>query len=136
MIEKLILTRKQWLAMRRHVARRHPQEACGLLAGRNDKVEMTLAVPNASRSPVRFRMEGLAQWRAFQRIEAGGMELLGIYHSHPDGPAQPSPTDVAEAVYPVVHIIWTRQEGSWQSRGFLIEGGETAEVALQVITTE
>jgi proteasome lid subunit RPN8/RPN11 len=136
MIKKLILTCNQWQAMHRHVARRAPLEACGLLGGKNDKVEVTLGVRNADRSPVRFRMEARAQWRAFRWIEDQGLELTGIYHSHPDGPAHPSPTDVAEAMYPVVQIIWWRQERKWLARGFWIEGGRISEVALQVINPE
>jgi len=128
--------------MRRHVARRAPLEACGLLGGKNDQVEITLGVRNADRSPLRFRMEARAQWRAFRQIEDRGLELVGIYHSHPNGPAYPSPTDVAEAMYPVVQVVWWLEEGAkhslskWQARGFWIEGGRVSEVALQVINPE
>lgn len=130
------MTRRHWQAMRRHVVRRAPLEACGLLAGKNDKVEMTLGVRNADRSPLRFRMEARAQWRAFRRIEDLGLELVGIYHSHPNGPQHPSPTDVAEAMYPVVQIIWSLREGEWQARGFWIEGGKFSGVTIQVINPE
>jgi len=136
MDKKLILTRNHWQAMRHHVARLAPLEACGLLAGKNDRVEVKLGVRNADRSPVRFRMEARAQWRAFRRIEDLGLELVGIYHSHPNGPQHPSPTDVAEAMYPVVQVVWSPQAGKWQARGFWIEGGRVSEVALQVINPE
>ena len=54
-------------------------------AGREKRAcgDESLGIPNAERSAVRFRMEPRAQWRAFQRIEAAGLELVGIYHSHP-----------------------------------------------------
>jgi len=131
MAEKLILTRKAWQAMRRHVSRRAPLEACGLLAGKNIRVEFTLGILNADRSPVRFRMEPRAQWRAFQHIEASGLELVGIYHSHPNGPDHPSPTDIAEAMYPVAQIIWVRVDGEWRARCFQIEGGNVTEISLE-----
>jgi proteasome lid subunit RPN8/RPN11 len=131
MAEKLILRRKSWRAMRRHVSRCAPLEACGLLAGKNDRVESTIGIYNAERSPVRFRMEPSAQWRAFQRIEAAGLDLVGIYHSHPNGPDHPSPTDIAEALYPVAQIIWFRVDDRWRARGFQIEGGKVAEITLE-----
>ena len=131
MTEKLILTRSQWQAMRRHVSRRAPLEACGLLAGKNERVEMTIGIPNAERSPVRYRMDAGAQWRAFQRIEAVGLELLGIYHSHPNGPEHPSPIDIAEALYPVVQVLCFRVDGRWRRRGFQIQGGNVIEINLQ-----
>jgi len=119
--------------MRRHVARRAPLEACGLLAGRGTRVELVLGVPNSLHSPVRFRMEPRAQWRAFQRIEAAGLDLIGIYHSHPKGPDHPSPTDIAESLYPVVNIIWYPLAGKWNARGFWIESGNPNEIALKVV---
>ncbi|MFA5873510.1 MAG: M67 family metallopeptidase [Anaerolineales bacterium] len=136
MAEKLILTRNHWQAMRRHVSRRAPLEACGLLAGKNNRVESTLGIRNADRSPVRFRMEPRAQWRAFQRIEAAGLDLIGIYHSHPNGPDHLSPTDIAETMYPVAQIIWVRVDGEWRARGFQIEGGKVAEITFEFIKPE
>jgi len=131
MAERLILTRNHWNAMRSHVSRCAPLEACGLLAGKNDRVESTLGVRNAERSPVRFRMEPRAQWHAFQRMEAAGLDLVGIYHSHPNGPDHPSPTDIAEALYPVAQIIWFRVDGRWRARGFQIQGGKVVEITLE-----
>ena len=132
MVEKLTLSIEFWRAMRRHVSRVAPLEACGLLAGKNGRVEMRLGIPNAERSPIRFRMEPRAQWRAFQRYEAAGLDLLGIYHSHPNGPEAPSPTDAAESLYPVVQVIWFRVDGRWRARGFRIEGGKSAEIHLEL----
>lgn len=119
--------------MRRHVRRRSPLEACGLLAGRNGRVELAIGVPNAAKSPVRFLMEPRAQWKAFNKIEHLGLELLGIYHSHPKGPPQPSATDIEEACYPVVHIIWFPRDESWQAEGFWIEAGQVRKVTLQIL---
>ena len=131
MVKHLILTTTHWQAMRRHVSRRAPLEACGLLAGKNELAECTLGVHNAERSPVRFRMDPLAQWRAFQHIEASGLDLIGIYHSHPNGPDRPSPMDIAENMYPVAQIIWFRKDGKWGARGFWIESGTAVEIILE-----
>jgi proteasome lid subunit RPN8/RPN11 len=136
MVEELVLRKETWQAMHRHVSRKSPLEACGLLAGKNNQVMWTLGIWNAERSPVRFRMEGRAQWRAFQRIEAAGLELMGIYHSHPDGPDQPSQNDIEEAMYPVAQIIWFRVDGRWRGRGFQIEGGKVTEIRLQLSDPE
>jgi proteasome lid subunit RPN8/RPN11 len=136
MVEKLIVRREDRQKMRHHVCRRAPLEACGLLAGKNGRVELTLGIRNAENSLVRFRMEPRAQWRAFQHFEAAGLELIGIYHSHPNGPGRPSPTDIAKALYPVAQIIWFRAEGRWQVRGFRIEGGQAVEIDLEFSESE
>ncbi len=124
--------------MRSHVDACRPEEACGLLAGTGEVVHEVLQITNQNHSPTSFRMDPVEQIRAFDWIEAHGLDLIGIYHSHPAGPESgaggspgPSPTDIAEAAYPVIHVIWSRPQGVWQARGFLIEDGRALEVELE-----
>ena len=119
--------------MRRHVTEQAPLEACGLLAGKNDSVEAVLRVRNAAQSPVKFRMDPQEQYNAFMRIEAEGLDLIGIYHSHPAGPETASPTDIAEAAYDVAHLIWFHAGETWDARGFWIEGKTVTELTLQIL---
>jgi proteasome lid subunit RPN8/RPN11 len=125
--------------MRLHVESCLPFEGCGLLAGTGDLVHDALPIANQLQSTTRFRMQPSEQLRAFNAIEDAGMELVGIFHSHPTGPRwdqpsadMPSATDIAEAAYPVVHVIWSQAQGGWQARGFRIEAGKALEVPLQV----
>jgi proteasome lid subunit RPN8/RPN11 len=133
---QLKIKREHWNVMRAHVQENAPLEACGLLAGKNDSVEAVLPITNQVRSPVRFRMDPAEQLRAFNWMEAKGLDLLGIFHSHPAGPAIASPADLAEAAYPVVHLIWSRSTDDWQARGFWFENGRAAEVNLEIIEAE
>ena len=119
-------------AMRRHVNFEAPLEACGLLGGREGVARVAYPVKNAAASPVRFQMDPKAQLRAMEEIESEGLEVVAIFHSHPKGPSMPSPTDIREAMYPVVHVIWSRVGRKWQARGFWIENGHVAEVPLNV----
>jgi proteasome lid subunit RPN8/RPN11 len=115
-----------------HILRNLPLEACGLLAGNNDRVEQVLLVRNQAQSTVRFVMDPYEQLQAFDWIESHGLDLLGIFHSHPAGPETASVTDIAEAAYEVVHVIWARSGEEWRARGFWIQDGRAAEVALQI----
>ena len=128
----LTLKRAHIFTMQRHITKEAPLESCGMLAGKAGLVEIVLPVKNAAESKVRFLMEPRAQLRAMQQIEAEGLELLAIFHSHPKGPSIPSPTDIQEAAYPVVNIIWSKAGRRWQARGFWIEAGKVDEVALMV----
>lgn len=134
MIKALKLKPEHMKAMHRHVSAQAPLEACGLLAGRHSSVEKVLRVRNAEQSPVRFRMDAQEQYNAFQWIDAQGLDLVGIFHSHPSGPETASATDIAEAAYEVVHVIWSRTGRSWKARGFWIEKGQPIEVELHVVT--
>ena len=132
MKRKLSLSKSQWQEMLDHVERQSPLEACGLLAGKAGRVDKVLLVRNEAHSPVRFVMDPHDQLLAFEWIESRGLELLGIFHSHPAGPESASATDIAEAAYEVIHLIWSRQGGSWQARGFWIENGSASEVELEI----
>ncbi len=133
---RLIVRQSHWDAMRAHVESWTPLEACGLLAGKNDSVERIFLIRNQAQSPVRFRMDPADQLRAFNSIEADKMDLLAIFHSHPAGPEAVSATDIEEAAYPVVNIVWSRPRGLWQARGFWIEDGKVIEVNLKLTGNE
>ncbi|NWG34532.1 MAG: M67 family metallopeptidase [Chloroflexi bacterium] len=129
----MILTREHVREIERHVALHAPLEACGLLAGKNNRVEHVLFVRNQAESPVRFVMDPVEQLRAFDWMDAQRLDLLGIFHSHPAGPETVSPTDIAEAAYPVVHVVCSQTGGVWKLRGFWIENDEAVEIVLRVV---
>jgi proteasome lid subunit RPN8/RPN11 len=133
MKQGLTMSRKDWQEMLDHVHQHVPLEACGLLAGKHDRVEKVITVQNQAQSPVRFVMEPYEQLQAFDWIDSNGLELLGIFHSHPAGPESVSATDIAEAAYEVVHLIWSQTQGRWQARGFWIENGSATEVSLEIV---
>jgi [CysO sulfur-carrier protein]-S-L-cysteine hydrolase len=132
MISQLTLDQTQMDGMIRHVDENAPLEACGLLAGKNDRVVKVILVRNQAQSPARFVMDPYEQLQAFEWIESQALELIGIFHSHPAGPETASPTDIAEAAYEVVHIILSGPTGQWRARGFWIESGKAVDVTLQV----
>jgi [CysO sulfur-carrier protein]-S-L-cysteine hydrolase len=131
-MRQLVLSKQQWHDMRDHVACQAPLEACGLLAGKNDRVKEVIFVRNRTQSPERFEMDPYEQLKAFDWIESNGLDLLGIFHSHPTGPETLSITDIAEAAYEVVNLIWSLQGETWELRGFWIENGQVFEVSLLI----
>ena len=129
-LSELRLAPGHYESMRAHLESCLPLEGCGLLAGEGFSVREVIPVDNQARSPVRFLMDPVEQLRAFDSIDSHGLDLLAIFHSHPEGPEKPSPTDMAEAAYPVVYMIWSHADGSWKVRGFSIAGGRLSEVKL------
>jgi len=74
-----------------------PNECCGMIGGRDGVATSVVRVENAAASPLRYEMDPQGQFDALKRIEDGGDELVGIYHSHTRSAAYPSQTDVNEA---------------------------------------
>ena len=135
-MRSLRLGTAQMAEMRSHVEACLPHEGCGLLAGSAGVVEAVLPVRNAAGSPVKFRMDPIEQLHALDWIDSRGLDLVGIFHSHPTGPDAPSATDVAEAAYEVVHIIWSYSQGDWKANGYWIHNGRASAVQLSVADRE
>ncbi len=96
----LELSRDQAAALVAHAKEEFPNECCGLLAGRNGRVERVYRGTNVDHSPYTYLMDPKEQLAAFKDMEAAGLDLVGIYHSHTHTAAYPSKTDVAKAFYP------------------------------------
>lgn len=133
MKQGLILGKDHWQQMLEHINQHAPLEACGLLAGKANRVERVILVRNQAQSAVRFVMDPYEQLQAFAWIDSSGLDLLGIFHSHPAGPDTASQTDIEEAAYEVVHLIWAKDQNGWQARGFWIQNGSAMEVSLQIV---
>ncbi|MDR7486785.1 MAG: M67 family metallopeptidase [Armatimonadota bacterium] len=123
-------------AMLDHARQEFPNECCGLLAGRGSRVERLLRGRNADQSPFTYRLDPQEQLQFFKAMDAEGLELLGIYHSHTQSPAYPSRTDVARAFYPdaVYVILSLRSPGAAnhevEVRAFRIKDGAVTEEDL------
>ena len=79
----------------------HPRECCGLLEGvREDDVFCVTALHparNLSGDHDRFEINPADHMAAQKAARAGGHAIIGCYHSHPQGAAQPSAIDLAGA---------------------------------------
>jgi desampylase len=85
--------------IRDHARRDHPREACGLLLGRGDRIETVAASANVAVNPEReFEIDPALLLRCHREARAGGPAVLGWYHSHPNGRAEPSAIDAERAV--------------------------------------
>ncbi len=79
-------------------ARAAPAEACGLLLGEGDVVARATVAANVAPDPLRhFEIDPAALLAAHRAARDGGAQVLGYWHSHPNGRAGPSATDRAGA---------------------------------------
>ncbi len=74
------------------------REVCGLLFGEGDCVDAVQPCANVSTSPAdSFEIDPAALIAAHKTMRAGGRAVIGCFHSHPNGRAEPSARDVAGA---------------------------------------
>ena len=108
-----------------------PNEACGILAGRDGRVERFFPAQPDEPSPYYYRIESRDQIRIMNAIDDAGLDLVGIYHSHTSSPAYPSRTDAEQAFWPdAVYVIVSLAGGEADVRGFRIRDMDVAEEPL------
>ncbi|WP_373488880.1 Mov34/MPN/PAD-1 family protein [Blastomonas sp.] len=74
----------------------HPLECCGLLLGEGGVVCAIVPTANVADNPARhFEIDPAMLIAAERAMRQGGAQLIGYYHSHPDGLARPSARDAA-----------------------------------------
>jgi proteasome lid subunit RPN8/RPN11 len=85
-----------------HARAEAPNEACGILSGDAASGVATTYHParNADASPYVYTVHPDDLVRIVLGIEDSGEDLVAIFHSHTHTPAEPSPTDRRQAMYP------------------------------------
>jgi [CysO sulfur-carrier protein]-S-L-cysteine hydrolase len=89
-----------------------PNESCAFLLGSSDSTTVVeiLQMNNADSSPYTFSIEPAELLKAYDTAEKRGLNVMGIFHSHP-GKATPSPTDMKYMrLNPVAWLIYSSTE--------------------------
>jgi len=127
-----------WEELIEHARRAAPEEACGILAGRQTEEGREVARVYACRNAHpgdrrrRFLIDPEEQLAAQREAREAGLEIVGYYHSHHNGSAGMSEEDRRQAHPRVSHVILAFQEGVFvEARSWRMgEGGAAEEEPL------
>ena len=143
----LILDKQAEEGMIRHGEEGYPHEICGLLVGHFEDGMATRKAREAWRAVNLNRERAADRYDLdpadFRKIEEEArlrrMEIVGVYHSHPDHPSRPSETDRqrAEEIWQSAeswsYVILEVVRGSVASRGsWVLRGGAFGEEEIRV----
>jgi proteasome lid subunit RPN8/RPN11 len=110
-------------------------EVCGLLFGTSGRITVAEPCANLASDPARaFEIDPAALFAAHRRARTGGPTLIGHYHSHPTGKAQPSATDAANAMGD--GAVWLIVAGEDARAWRTVERGAFEAVVLEVVTSQ
>jgi proteasome lid subunit RPN8/RPN11 len=127
-------------AITAHARREQPRECCGILLGAADEVVEAVAAENVAAEPFRSYevspADHIAQIRRCRDTAAGGggLNVIGVYHSHPHSAAVPSPTDLDQAYEEYVYLIAGPADDSapLEIRAYRLSGKRFVDVPLTV----
>ena len=101
--ESVLVSAKVSEVIKEQCEQHYPNECCGFLFGKDGEfraIEEAVPVKNAKEGDQRrrFQIDALDYIKAERYALKEGKQLVGIYHSHPDHPAEPSIHDLKQAV--------------------------------------
>jgi [CysO sulfur-carrier protein]-S-L-cysteine hydrolase len=130
----LELDRETYDAIVAHPRRDHPDEACGVVAGRDGRPERFLPMVNAARSPTFYEFDSKDLLRLYREMDDRDETPVVIYHSHTATEAYPSRTDISYASEPDSHyvLVSTSEPESVEFRSFRIVDGEVTEEDVRI----
>lgn len=97
-----------------------PNESCAILFGKNDTVSDLFLTENIEESPVNFTISNEQLIEGYRMAEEKSLDVVGIFHSHPDSDAFPSNTDKKfMQSNPVVWVIYSGINKNF--RAFILE---------------
>ena len=126
-------------ALRAHGEETYPHECCGVLLGKNipgeqnnptaiNQVQHIVRAGNTRTDSAhnRYNIAPQELVRIQRQARGLGLDIVGFYHSHPDHPAQWSPTDFAEAHWlSCSYVITSVEQGKAAvTNSFLLAGTE------------
>jgi proteasome lid subunit RPN8/RPN11 len=119
----------------------YPKECCGLLAGPPATADRTVThfFPiqniNVERARDRYQMDPREQLAVEKEARRKELEVLGVFHSHPDHPAEPSGTDLAQAWPGYAYVIASVQADSVSTaRCWELAGAAFREIGLKILS--
>lgn len=123
-------------AMIAHAEETYPEECCGLLAGISAVPSHSYRIQNIHETPkVFFEMAPKEQFWAFKNMRHNNLNLVAIYHSHPETPARPSQSDIRLAYDPEPYylIASLQQRDKPELRAYRIVEGRVTEEAIETV---
>ena len=113
------IEREPWQAMVAHARRTYPNECCGAMLGTIDgetkNVGEAIALENAfaGEQAERYELRPEDLLHADKAARERGMDLIGIYHSHPDCDAYFSVTDLKNSCPWYSFVVLSIQKGDF-----------------------
>lgn len=111
-----------------------PEEVCGYLGGKEEEVTQWFPLTNIDHSNEHFSFDPAEQFQVVREVRKAGLQILAIYHSHPETPARPSVEDIRLAFDPTISYVIVSLAGeSSDIKSFKIKNGEVEKEEIHVI---
>ena len=128
-----------WRDMIAHAEATYPDECCGVMLGSVDEVKIVqraVAMNNVAEGSHRARYELAPEdlIQADREARAHGMDLVGIYHSHPDCDAYFSQTDLKNSCPWYSFVVLSVKTGRFDHANSFLPNAEQTDAKKEEMT--
>jgi len=117
-----------------HANKDKPLEACGYLAEKDGVICQHFEMKNADQAEDHFALDPVEQFSVLKQTRKLGLDIRGVYHSHPATPARPSEEDIELAYDPTVsYVIVSLVDQKETIKSFRIRDGEVDPESIEII---
>ena len=128
-MQKIKLSESNKKILSEYSENQKPNESCALLFGKDNTVLDLFLTENIEKSSVNFTISNKQLIEGYSMAEERKMDVIGIFHSHPDSEAYPSNTDKKfMQSNPVVWVIYSGINKNF--RAFFLES-EIVEISIE-----
>ena len=128
-LQKIILSQSIKKILMNHAENKNPNESCALLYGNDETVSEVFLTKNIEESPVNFTISNEQLIEGYKIAEERKLQVIGIFHSHPNSEAYPSSTDKKFMhSNPVVWIIYSGVNKNFKA--YVLES-DVVEISIQ-----
>lgn len=109
---QIILSNEHRQLLSKEAINKKPNESCALLFGKKVNNKITISEiylsENIEKSPISFTISNEQLIQGYKIAEDKGLEVIGIFHSHPNSEPYPSETDKKfMKINPVTWVIFS-----------------------------
>lgn len=107
-MKKIILSQSTRKILKNHAENEEPNESCAILYGKENVISDVFLTENIIKSQTEFTISNEQLIKGYKIADENNVQVIGIFHSHPNSEAYPSKTDEKfMQVNPVVWMIYS-----------------------------
>ena len=118
--KEIVLSKNHIDILAKHAREYAPNESCAILFGRIEGeriiIKDVFLTKNVENSPVNFAISNEELIQGYSEAERKNLDVSGIFHSHPQSVAYPSPMDIKYMeINPVPWVIFSNVDNQFKA---------------------
>ncbi len=114
------ISNEHLLEIEQYCLQQLPNEACGYLGGTKNSISTIIPMTNSCHSSTEFAFDPSEQFSAIRDCRSNKIDIIGVFHSHPNGKPQLSSKDILHAEDKMLQMIVAINDSKCTTKCFVV----------------